>query len=84
MLTFSCVCWGGNISKYDRDRLDNIVQKAESVIGMRQNKFDTHYQRQLTNNLTDVLHDDTHPLKMDFDNNIIQRSGHFRVPIITR
>ena len=32
---------------------------------MRQNKFDTHYQKQLTNNLTDVLHVDTHPLKTD-------------------
>ena len=54
VLIFSCVCWGGNISKKDRDRLDKIIKKAQSVIGKRQDKFDTHYQRWLTNKLTDI------------------------------
>ena len=43
-------------------------------------QFVTYYQRRLTNKLTDVLHDATHPLKTDFDNKIIQRSGRLRVP----
>jgi len=30
---FNCVCWGGGISKQDRDRLDKIMKKLESVIG---------------------------------------------------
>ena len=33
------------ISKQDRDRLDKIMKEAESVIGYRQDKFGTHYQR---------------------------------------
>ena len=74
VLTFSCVCWGGNILKQDRDIVDRIIKKAESVIGKR------------PCTLTYILHDDTHPLKTDFDNKIIQRSRRFIVPriIITR
>ena len=80
-LIFICVCWGGNISKQDRDRLDDIIKKAKSGIGKRENKFDTNYQRRLKNKLIDVLYDDTYPLKTDFVNTIIQISGHFRVPM---
>ena len=78
MLTYGCVCWGGKVSKQDRDKLDKIIKKAESVVGKRQDRFDTYYQGRLTNKLTDILHDDTPPLKADFDNRIIERSGRFR------
>ena len=37
------------MSKQDRERLDKIVKKAESVIGKRQDRFDTYYQGRLTN-----------------------------------
>ena len=74
VLTFTYVCWSGNISKKDSDRLDKIT------IGKRQDKIDTNYQRRLTNKLTDVLHDDTFRLKTDFDNSIIQRSRRLRMP----
>jgi len=73
VFTFIYVCWGGNIST--QDRLEKIIKTAESVIGKRQNKFDTYYQKRLTNKLTDSLLDDTHPLKTDFDNKIIPRNG---------
>ena len=81
VLTFGCVCWGGNISKQDRDTLDKIIKKAESVVGKRQDRFDTYHQGRLTNKLTDILHDDTHPLKADFDKvnsfDYFNKSTHF-------
>ena len=58
VLTYGCVCWGGNVSKQDRDRLNKIIKKAESIVGKRQNRFDTYYLGRLTNKLTDILHDD--------------------------
>ena len=30
---FGSVCWGGNISKLDRGRLEKIVKKAGHVVG---------------------------------------------------
>ena len=67
VLTFCCVSGGGNVSKQDRDRLDKIIRKAETFVEKRQDRFDTYYQGRLTNKLTDILHDDTHPLKADLD-----------------
>ena len=67
-------------SRIGTDWIYKIIKKAESVIGKIQNRFDTYYQGRLTNKLTYILHDDTHPLKAVFDNRIIERSGQFRVP----
>ena len=44
VLTYGCVCWGGNVSKQDRDRLDKIIKKVESVVDKRLDRFDTYYQ----------------------------------------
>ena len=57
-----------------------IIKKARSVVGKRQDRFDTYYKGRLTNKLTDIFHDDTDPLKADFDNRIIERIGRLRVP----
>ena len=76
VLTFTNVCWSGNISKNDCDIMYKII------IGKRHDKIDTNYQRRLTNKLTDVLHDDKFRLKTDFDNKIIQCSGRLRMPRI--
>ena len=76
VLTVTSVCWSGNISKKDCDIVDKII------IGKRQDKIETNYQRRLTNKLTNVLHDDTFRLKTNFDNKIIQCSGRLRMPRI--
>ena len=40
VLTFSTVFWGVNSSTQDKNTLDKIIKKAESVIGKRHDKFD--------------------------------------------
>ena len=34
VLTFGVVCWGGNIFKRERGRLDKIVKKGDQVVGI--------------------------------------------------
>lgn len=80
VLTFGSTCWGGNVSKQDRDRLDKVIRKAGGVVGLPQDSFDTLYNRRTTNKLKDILKDDTHPLRQDIDSRRIERSGRFRVP----
>ena len=36
---FGSVCWGGNISKLDRGRLEKIVTKAGHVVGKPLDSF---------------------------------------------
>ena len=80
VLTHGCVCWGGNASKPDRDRLEKTTRKAGGVIGRQQETFESVYHRPLTNQLMKTLSDDTHPLRPEFDSRLIDRSGRLIVP----
>ena len=80
VLTFGCVCWGGNISQRDKSRMEKIIKKAAGVIGEQQESFDSVYQRRLTYKLHTILCDDTHPLRPELDSRLIDRSGRLRAP----
>ena len=40
IIMFGSVCWGGNISKLDRGRLEKIVIKAGNVVGKPLDSFE--------------------------------------------
>ena len=46
---FGSVCWGGNISKLDRGRLEKIVKKkkADHVVGKPLDSFKTLHEKRL-------------------------------------
>ena len=73
-------CWGGNLTKHDSGRVDKLIKKAGGVIGRTQDTLDSLYDRRTKNKLTNILNDETHPLRPDFDELTIARSGRFRVP----
>ena len=52
------------------------MRKASGVAGRVQDSLD----RQMTQKLNDVLDDATQPLRLDFEDRLIQRSGRMRVP----
>jgi hypothetical protein len=58
MMTFGLACWGGNVTKQDRNRLDK--QKAGGVVGRKQDDIETMYGRLVTKKLTAIWNDDMH------------------------
>ena len=46
---FGSVCWGGNISKLDRGRLEKIVKKKKAghVVGKPLDSFKTLHEKRL-------------------------------------
>ena len=46
IIMFGSVCWGGNISKFDR-RLEKIVKKAGHVMGKPLDNFKTSHEKRL-------------------------------------
>ena len=57
---YCLVCWGGNVSKSEKRRIDSIVRKAERVIGKCQPSVDSVYPDILKGKLEMVWSDNSH------------------------
>ena len=85
IIMFGSVCWGGNISKLDRGRLENIVKKkrkkkAGHVVGKPLDSFKTLHETRLYRKLMQILNDPTHTMRHYFDSRRSNRSGRFLLP----
>ena len=49
IIVYGSVCWGGNISKFNRGRLEKIVKKKKAghAVGMPLDSFKTFYEKRL-------------------------------------
>ena len=47
LIMFCSVCWGGNISNFDRPRWDKMVKKADHVVGTPLDSFKTLHEKRL-------------------------------------
>ena len=77
IIMFGSVCWGGNISKLDRGRLEKIVKKAGHVVGKPLDNFKTLHKKKLYRKLMQILNNPTHPMRHYFDRRRSNRSGRF-------
>ena len=71
------VCWGGNISKLDRGRLEKIVKKASHVVGKPLDNVTTLHKKRLYRKLMQILNDPTHPMRHYSDSRRSNRGGRF-------
>ena len=77
IVIFGSVCWGGNISKLDRGRLEKIVTKVGHGVGKSLDSFKILHEKRLYRKLMQILNDPTHPMRHYFDSRRINRSGRF-------
>ena len=82
VMSFGLVCWGGNLVKDDVNKMDKLIKRASSIVGRKQDDFMRLYDRRVVVKLSDILSDDTHPLRGEFDSRHIERSGRYRLPAI--
>ena len=64
---FAAVCWGSSIRASDTNRLDKIIKKAGSVLGLRLESFETVVERRTLNKLLSIMDNDQHPLHHTVD-----------------
>ena len=81
---FGSVCWGGNISKLGRGRLEKIVKKAGHVVGKPLDSFKTLHKKRLYRKLMQILNNRTHPMRPYFDSRHSNGSGRFLLPRTNR
>lgn len=77
-LTFGIVCWGGNITKEDKNKLDKTIKKASGIIGKTQNKTESLCKQYTLKKMNKILKDEKHPLWEEYEKNRIVRSGRLR------
>ena len=77
IIMFGSVCWGGNISKLDRGRLEKIVKKSGHVVGEPLNNFKTLHEKRLYRKLMQNITCPTHPVRHYFNSRHSNRSGRF-------
>ena len=80
VLTFGMSCWGGNLSKQDKGRLDKLIRKAGGVIGRKQDDLGTLHDRVVIRKYHKIMSDNTHPLREEFESRKTERSNRFRLP----
>ena len=62
VLSYCLICWGGNLKKTDIERLNDIIKRAERVVGVDLAPVDSVYQELLGRKLCQVCKDAEHPL----------------------
>ena len=59
---YCIICWGGNVTDSDKQRLERIIARAERVIGEDLESVESVYQGLLRRKLARVWDDSCHPL----------------------
>ena len=76
IIVYGSVCWGGNISKFGRGRLEKIVKKQVMLWECHWTVL-RHYEKRLFKKLMQILNNPTHPVRHYFDSRHSNRSGRF-------
>ena len=61
------VCWGNSIIASDANRLNKLIRKAGSIIGCRQDTFQSVVERRTLNKLLSIMDNPDHPLHHTID-----------------
>ena len=78
VLTFGLSSWSGNTSKYDRGAVDKIIRKARS--GEDTGHFRYTIRQTGDQQIDEHTRRSYNPLRLEFDERLIPRSGRMRVP----
>ena len=84
VMTFALVCWGGNATQGDINRLNKLIKKAGSCVGGRLETLETIREKRLVVKGRKIERDEWHPLHsilMQFKSSGRTRSR-FRMPEI--
>ncbi|TWW64023.1 hypothetical protein D4764_03G0010310 [Takifugu flavidus] len=62
VLSYAVVCWGGSVTKADLSRLEKLIRRAGSVVGMKLEPLATVAERRTIDKLRSIMDNVRHPL----------------------
>ena len=66
VISFSIICWFGNLSIKDKNSLGKIVKTASKIIGTQLESLESFFNRQLVLRARAIIHDEDHPLFSEY------------------
>ena len=67
IISFSIICWYGNLCIRDKNSLGKNVKVASKVIGTQMNSLEHIFKRQVLNKALSIRSDAAHPLNVEYD-----------------
>ncbi len=62
VLSFAVVCWGSSMKVADRNKLDKLIRRAGSVLGMELDPVHVVAERRMLSKFDSILDNPSHPL----------------------
>ena len=62
VLTFSFMCWFGNVSQKDKNKLQRVVNISSKITSLKQSSLNALYEMQVLRKANDMINDNTHIL----------------------
>ena len=66
VISFSIICWFGNLNVKDKNNLKRIVTTASKICGVKFNSLDLVFQRQVLKKAKAIRADNAHPLNSEY------------------
>ena len=76
-ISFGAVCCGGNVSKHDQGRMDEVVDRASRIVGRQINNFQSLYRGKVLHEASQLLQDPPHPIHVEFYSRLSHRCSRF-------
>ena len=80
VLFFAVLCWGGSITVADKNRINKLIKKAGSVIGLPPDSLEITLAKRTRTKLNTILSFEGHPLYKVFDALRSSFSNRFLMP----
>merc|ERR1712035_150234 len=61
-VSFAAICWGSGIRARDLNRINKLIKKAGSVLGVALELLEVIIQRRMLQKLMKIMEDSSHPL----------------------
>ena len=82
VISFSIICWYGNLCIKDKNSLGKIVRAASKITGVTFNSLDHIFATQMLKKAKSICVDNTHPLSSEYK--LLQSGRRFTVPLATK
>ena len=66
VISFSIICWYGNLNVKDKNHLKRIVKTASKIIGVKLNSLDFVFEKQVLKKAKAIRDDNSHPLNSEY------------------